>query len=47
MNTTKFDHSIIEKLYRPAADSHKGQNGRLLVIGGASCFMPRFFGVPK
>lgn len=31
-------NSIFKKLYRPAPDSHKGQNGRLLVIAGSKKF---------
>jgi hydroxyethylthiazole kinase-like uncharacterized protein yjeF len=30
--------SFIEKLALPAKDSHKGQNGRVLIIGGSSLF---------
>ena len=29
------DQSIFQKLYRPPASSHKGQNGRILVIAGS------------
>jgi len=29
---------IKKKLYKPAADSHKGQNGKLLIIGGSELF---------
>ncbi len=29
---------VLEKLYLPPKDSHKGQNGRLLVIGGSRLF---------
>ncbi len=29
---------FIEKLYLPQPDSHKGQNGRVLIIGGSSLF---------
>ncbi len=29
---------FIEKLYLPSSDSHKGQNSRVLVIGGSSLF---------
>ena len=29
---------ILKKIYLPAADSHKGQNGRLLIIGGSKLF---------
>jgi NAD(P)H-hydrate epimerase len=28
----------LKQLYRPSADSHKGQNGKLLIIGGSSLF---------
>ena len=31
------------KIYRPARDSHKGQNGRLLVIGGSELFHASIF----
>ncbi len=30
-----IDQSILKQLYRPAPDSHKGQNGRLLVVAGS------------
>ncbi len=33
-----FDPSVLQKLYIPPADSHKGQNGKLLIIGGSSLF---------
>lgn len=33
-----FDKHILEQLYIPAADSHKGQNGKLLIIGGSHLF---------
>src|SRR3989338_4872523 len=29
---------LLKKIYLPAADSHKGQNGRLLIIGGSKLF---------
>lgn len=29
---------FLKKLYFPAANSHKGQNGRVLIIGGSSLF---------
>jgi len=29
---------IVQKLTRPKSDSHKGQNGRLLIIGGSKLF---------
>ena len=31
------------KLYKPAKDSHKGQNGKLLVIGGSKLFHSSIF----
>ncbi len=34
----EFDLKILKKLYRPKKDSHKGQNGKLLVIGGSELF---------
>lgn len=34
----KFDPKTLKYLYRPAKDSHKGQNGKLLVIGGSDLF---------
>ena len=34
---TKLE-SILKQIYIPAGDSHKGQNGRLLVIGGSRLF---------
>lgn len=37
---TKVD---VQKLYRPPWDSHKGQNGRLLVIGGSELFHASIF----
>ena len=33
-----FDTELLKKLYRPAQDSHKGQNGKLLLIGGSKLF---------
>jgi hydroxyethylthiazole kinase-like uncharacterized protein yjeF len=33
-----FDKSIFKKLYIPPADSHKGQNGKLLLISGSKLF---------
>lgn len=29
---------LLRKLYQPPADSHKGQNGKVLIIGGSSLF---------
>lgn len=34
----KFDNLILKNLYKPAPDSHKGQNGKLLLIGGSKLF---------
>lgn len=34
----KFDPKSLKKLYVPAADSHKGQNGKVMVIGGSHLF---------
>ena len=34
----KFDQKLLTQLYRPSQDSHKGQNGKLLVIGGSDLF---------
>lgn len=33
-----FDPSELKKLYIPPPDSHKGQNGKLLIIGGSHLF---------
>jgi NAD(P)H-hydrate epimerase len=35
--------AYIKKLYKPPKDSHKGQNGKLLVIGGSK----QYHGAPK
>lgn len=34
----EFDVKTLNQLYRPPKDSHKGQNGKLLVIGGSNLF---------
>ena len=34
----KIIKSDLEKLYQPAKDSHKGQNGKLCIIGGSRLF---------
>lgn len=34
----KFNPKILKQLYRAAKDSHKGQNGKLVVIGGSDLF---------
>ncbi len=33
-----FDESLLKKLYTPPSGSHKGQNGKVLVIGGSHLF---------
>ena len=33
-----FERGILDRLYRPEKDSHKGMNGKLLVIGGSRLF---------
>lgn len=33
-----FNPSDLKNLYRPAPESHKGQNGKLLLIGGSKLF---------
>jgi NAD(P)H-hydrate epimerase len=37
-----FNVEELKKLYRPPANSHKGQNGKLLVIGGSHLFHASF-----
>lgn len=34
----EFNPSILKQLYKPASDSHKGQNGKLMIIGGSHLF---------
>ena len=34
----QFNPKSLQQLYRPAKDSHKGQNGKLVVIGGSNLF---------
>lgn len=34
----QFDPNELKKLYTPPASSHKGQNGKLMVIGGSKLF---------
>ena len=34
----KFEESLLKNLYRPDPFSHKGQNGKLLIIGGSKLF---------
>ena len=38
-----FKPEVLRRLYRPDSDSHKGQNGRLLVIGGSKLFHASIF----
>lgn len=33
-----FDQTVIKQLYIPPKESHKGQNGKLLIIGGSHLF---------
>lgn len=33
-----FDTTLLKKLYTPSSDSHKGQNGKLMIIGGSHLF---------
>ena len=33
-----FDQSLLKKLYIPQPNSHKGQNGKVLIIGGSHLF---------
>lgn len=35
---TEFDPSVIKNLYIPKSDSHKGQNGKVLIIAGSTLF---------
>jgi len=34
----QFDPKVLKQLYRAPKDSHKGENGKLLVIGGSELF---------
>ena len=34
----EFNPNDLKKLYIPASSSHKGQNGKLLLIGGSKIF---------
>lgn len=34
----RFNPEILKQLYIPASDSHKGQNGKVLIIGGSHLF---------
>ncbi len=35
---TEFDPSLLKKLYVPSSDSHKAQNGKVMLIGGSKLF---------
>ena len=35
---SKFDPKILKNLYVPPANSHKGQNGKVMIIGGSKLF---------
>lgn len=35
---TEFDSTVLKNLYKPARDSHKGQNGKVLIIAGSKLF---------
>ena len=35
---SEFDKNKLKQLYKPASDSHKGQNGKLMIIGGSHLF---------
>lgn len=39
----KFDPYVLKDLYKPGENSHKGENGRLLVIGGSKLFHASIF----
>ncbi len=34
----KFEPKLLQQLYKPSGDYHKGQNGKLLLIGGSKLF---------
>jgi len=38
-----FDQKSLSKLYKPKSDSHKGENGRLLIVGGSKLFHASIF----
>lgn len=38
MSLKKIDQSVLKELYRPKKDSHKGDNGKLMIIGGSQLF---------
>ena len=33
-----IDQSLVKKIHLPAKDSHKGQNGKLMIVGGSKLF---------
>ncbi|HVT01529.1 MAG TPA: NAD(P)H-hydrate dehydratase [Patescibacteria group bacterium] len=35
---TEFDPELLKKLYKPARDSHKGENGKVMIIAGSKLF---------
>lgn len=37
-----FDKTILKQLYLPAPSSHKGENGKLMIIGGSHLFHAAF-----
>lgn len=43
MTLTHFDPAMLNKLFVPATSSHKGDNGRVLVIGGSKLFHASIF----
>ena len=34
----QFDPQVLKNLYKPSSDSHKGQNGKVLIIAGSHLF---------
>src|SRR5258706_14993301 len=34
----EFNPELLKKLYMPSQDSHKGQNGKVMMIGGSHLF---------
>jgi hydroxyethylthiazole kinase-like uncharacterized protein yjeF len=39
---SSFDRSLLKKLYIPSSSSHKGMNGKLMIIGGSHLFHAAF-----
>ena len=33
-----FDPYLLKTLYKPHSDSHKGENGKVMIIGGSKLF---------